>query len=207
MDIFIAKDFADFEVAYEKLKNSKIIGCDTETSSLSVNQGRLLSVQFSDGEFAVLVPFSAEIGIGNLAKLLSDEKITKVFHNAKFDLKFLRKYSFGVRNVFCTMIAEKIITKGANQSISLAETLYRYFGVNLDKSQRLIFTDQNWDGYWTKELIEYTVLDVFYLPKLMIEQRKFLEKLGLMEEFRLEMKKQIDGTSYLELFDSNTNCP
>jgi len=207
MDIFIAKALDDFEVAYKRLINSKIIGCDTETSSLSARQGKLLSIQFSDGEFTVLVPFLAEIGIGSLEKLLSDEKITKVFHNAKFDLKFLHKHSFWVRNVFCTMIAEKIITKGANQSISLAETLYRYFGVNLDKSQRLTFTDQNWDGYWTKELTEYAVLDVFYLPRLMIEQRKFLEKLGLTEEFKLEMKRQIGENSYLEVFDSNINCP
>jgi hypothetical protein len=34
------------------------------------------------------------------------------------------------------MIAEKVLTKGAGQSASLAETLYRYFAVDLDKSQR-----------------------------------------------------------------------
>ncbi|MFN3330741.1 MAG: hypothetical protein ACK419_07445, partial [Pyrinomonadaceae bacterium] len=128
MDIFIAKNFDDFEVAYERLKHSAIIGCDTETSSLSVRQGRLLSIQFSDGEFSVFVPFSPETGIGHLAKLLSDDNITKVFHNAKFDLGFLQRNSFLVRNIFCTMIAEKLITKGANQSVNLAETVYRYFG-------------------------------------------------------------------------------
>ncbi|MFN3329511.1 MAG: hypothetical protein ACK419_01125, partial [Pyrinomonadaceae bacterium] len=62
--------------------------------------------------------------------------------------------------------------------------------VNLDKSLRDTFASQDWNGIWTRELIEYAVSDVFYLPKLMLEQRKFLEKLGLLEEFESEMKRR-----------------
>ena len=88
------------------------------------------------------------------------------------------------------MIAEKILTKGANQSSSLAETLYRYFAVDLDKSQRAKFT-QNWNGIWTDELVDYALSDVVYLPKLMQEQRLWMKRLGLTESFTKQLQKII----------------
>jgi ribonuclease D len=86
------------------------------------------------------------------------------------------------------MIAEKILTRGAGQSISLAETLYRYFAVDLDKSQRGKF-NKNWDGIWTEELVDYALSDVVYLPLLMHEQIEWLKRLGLQEDFERQMQK------------------
>ena len=86
------------------------------------------------------------------------------------------------------MIAEKILTKGANQSSSLAETLYRYFAVDLDKSQRAKF-NRYWDGTWTEELVNYALSDVIYLPKLMLEQRRWMENLGLTADFQRNLAK------------------
>jgi ribonuclease D len=88
------------------------------------------------------------------------------------------------------MIAEKVLTKGAGQSASLAETLYRYFAVDLEKSHRQIFT-KNWNGVWTDELVNYALSDVVYLPELKREQELWLERLGLMEEFAKQMQKII----------------
>jgi ribonuclease D len=78
------------------------------------------------------------------------------------------------------MIAEKVLTKGANQSASLAETLYRYFAVDLDKSQRAKF-HKSWDGIWTEELVHYALSDVVHLPNLMREQATWIERLGLQD--------------------------
>lgn len=190
MNILIARSETDIETAYNKLKNSEILGCDTETSSLSARNGRLFSIQFSDGDFNVLIPFSEGVAMGRLEEILLDSNIVKVFHNARFDLEFLRKNGFQINNVFCTMIAEKLLTKGAGQSVSLAETLYRYFAVDLDKSQRAKF-NKNWDGIWTKELVDYALSDVIYLPKLMTEQKLWLERLGLREDFERQIGKII----------------
>ena len=178
----------EIEIAYEKLVSADTIGCDTETSGLSARHGRLFSVQFSDGDFNVLIPISENVRLGKLERILSNPNITKIFHNAKFDLEFLRENSFQVENVFCTMTAEKILTKGANQSASLSETLYRYFAVDLDKSQRAKF-NRGWNGIWTKELVDYALSDVVYLPKLMCEQKLWLERLGLNEDFIRQMRK------------------
>lgn len=182
MNILIARSAADIAAAYEKLKKAEILGCDTETSSLIARRGRLFSVQFSDGDFNVLIPVSEGVALGRLEEILTDARITKVFHNAKFDLEYLRENGFQVENFFCTMLAEKVLTKGANQSASLAETLYRYFAVDLDKSQRAKFT-KSWNGVWTRELVDYALADVVYLPQLMREQTRWLERLGLRNEY------------------------
>lgn len=188
MDILVARDKGELELAFERLSNAAIIGCDTETSGLSSRHGRLFSVQFSDGEFNVLVPVSEGIALGALAGVLADPAITKIFHNAKFDLDFLNANGYSVENVFDTMIAEKVLTRGANQSASLAETLYRYFAVDLDKSQRKKFASK-WDGIWTDELVHYALSDVFHLPRLMAEQMSWLKKLGLNGEFEGQLQK------------------
>ncbi len=190
MNILVARSAAEIEIAYEKLAGSNVLGCDTETSSLSARHGKIFSVQFSDGDLNVLIPLSEGVRLGKLEDILANPQITKVFHNAKFDLDFLRESGLQTQNVFCTMIAEKLLTKGAGQSASLAETLYRYFAVDLDKSQRAKF-NRNWNGIWTEELVHYALSDVVYLPRLMSEQTLWLERLGLTEDFHIQMKKKL----------------
>ena len=190
MNILIARSAEEINLAYEKLSQAKVLGCDTETSGFSPSKAKLFSVQFSDGDFNVLVPTSEGVALGRLAEILANPLIAKIFHNAKFDLAFLRENNYQTNNVFCTMIAEKILTKGANQSASLAETLYRYFAVDLDKSQRAKF-GRNWNGIWTKELVEYAMNDVAYLPELMKEQILWMERLGLGEDFEEQIQKII----------------
>lgn len=126
--------------------------------------------------------------MGEFGDLLANPAITKVFHNAKFDLEFLHAAGHRIENVFDTMIAEKVLTRGANQSASLAETLYRYFAIDLDKSQRAKFT-KKWDGVWTEDLVNYALSDVTHLPLLMREQMTWLEKLDLSFEYAEQMAK------------------
>jgi DNA polymerase-1 len=188
VDTLVVRNAADIETAYERLREAQALGCDTETSSLSSRGGKLFSVQFSDGDFSVLVPISEGVLLGKLEQLLENPQIVKVFHNAKFDLEFLRENGFQTNNVFCTMLAEKILTRGAGQSVSLAETLYRYFAVDLDKSHRAQF-NRTWNGIWTEDLVNYALSDVVYLPLLMHEQILWLERLGLTEVFQNQIRK------------------
>ena len=192
MDILVARTPADLQNAFDRLAVADHLGCDTETSGFTSANNRLYSVQFSDGEFSVLVPVSEGIGLGPIAGILSDNSIRKAFHNAKFDLEFLRGNGYEVANYFDTMIAERVLTRGANQSASLAETLYRYFAVDLDKSQRAKFS-RGWDGIWTEELVDYALSDVIHLPRLMREQISWMERLGLTHEFAVQLDKITTG--------------
>jgi DNA polymerase-1 len=183
VNVLVARTEMEIDASYERLASAAYLGCDTETSGLSARHGRLFSVQFSDGEYNVLVPVSEGVQLGKLTRILEERSIVKIFHNAKFDLEFLAENGYRVESVFDTMIAEKILTRGANQSAALAETLYRYFAVDLDKSQRVKF-NRKWDGVWTDELVDYALSDVIHLPRLMSEQVKWLEKLGLTDLYR-----------------------
>lgn len=188
MDIFITRTTDEIDTACERLSKAAVLGCDTETSGFNSRVGKLYSIQFSDGEYNVLVPLSEGIAMGRFADILADATIIKIFHNAKFDLEFLNADGHTVRNIFDTMIAEKVLTRGANQSASLAETLYRYFAVDLDKTQRAKFT-RKWDGIWTDELVDYALSDVIHLPRLMQEQNAWIEKLGLKAELNAQLHK------------------
>ncbi len=188
MKAVVARSIEDIRQAAARFSRCDALGCDTETSGLSAKYGKLFSIQFSDGEFNVLVPLSEGVEIGEFSDLLADERVVKIFHNAKFDLEFLRENGVAVRNVFDTMIAEKVLTRGANQSASLAETLYRYFAVDLEKSHRTKFT-RRWNGIWTEDLVHYALSDVVHLPRLMYEQQAWIEKIGLAAEFDAQMSK------------------
>jgi DNA polymerase-1 len=188
MDILVARSDNEIAQAFERLSQAAVLGCDTETSGLSARHGKLYSVQFSDGIYSVLVPISEGVALGRLAEILTTGSIIKIFHNSRFDLDFLGENGYTVENVFDTMIAEKVLTRGANQSASLAETLYRYFAVDLDKSQRAKFS-RKWDGIWTDALVDYALSDVVHLPKLMAEQNAWLQRLGLNEEFQHQTQK------------------
>ena len=188
MNALVARTSEEIDLAYARLSTAYAIGCDTETSSLNSRYGKIFSVQFSDGEFNVLVPLSEGVRLDTLANILADSSILKIFHNARFDLDFLRAVGIEVGNVFDTMIAERVLTRGANQSASLAETLYRYFAVDLEKSHRSKF-NKSWDGIWTDDLVEYALSDVTHLPNLMREQRSWMVKLGMIEEYDRQVSK------------------
>jgi ribonuclease D len=191
VDILVARTSEEIEHAFNVLSTSRALGCDTETSGFTSKQSRLFSVQFSDGEFNVLVPTSEGVPLGVLADILADGSITKIFHNAKFDLEFLHGNGYPTANVFDTMIAEKVLTRGAQQSASLAETLYRYFAVDLDKSQRAKFGPR-WNGVWTEALVDYALSDVCHLPRLMEEQTAWMGRLGMLNDFQQQMRKMLD---------------
>lgn len=188
MEVLITRTNAEIERACELLSAAPALGCDTETSGLNAKYGKIFSIQFSDGETNVLVPLSEGVALGRFAEVLKDESVVKIFHNAKFDLDFLTAADIEVNNIFDTMIAEKVLTKGAGQSASLADTLYRYFAVDLDKSQRAKF-NKKWDGIWTEDLVHYALSDVVYLPRLMKEQLEWIDKLGMSQEFSNQMQK------------------
>jgi ribonuclease D len=190
VEFLIARNLQDFEIGCERLSKASALGCDTETSGFNSRSGKLFSIQFSDGTFNVLVPLSEGVEMGGFSSLLADPNIVKIFHNAKFDLEFINSAGHAVNNVFDTMIAEKVLTKGAKQSSSLAETLYRYFAVDLDKSQRAKF-NRDWDGVWTDELVDYALSDVVHLPRLMDEQIEWMEKLGLTQTYAEQAGSEI----------------
>lgn len=176
--------------AVKELRNEKVLGTDTETSSLDPHTLKFWSLQIGTEDFQVLIPVNNQkVYIGEFADMLADEEIVKIFHRASFDLKVL--WANGLTNInnnYCTRTVEQILTAGTFANTALAGTLLRYFGVDMSKGERKDFYCDV-DGKeadergtitmfeasgckWTPELQNYALLDVQYLVPLRAAQLK-----------------------------------
>ena len=95
----------------DQLVLSDNIAVDCEFMGLNVERDNLCLVQISTGKNdAHIVQLNRETYIApNLLKILSDKNINKIFHYARADLLFIKKYlKIDVENVNCTKIMSKL---------------------------------------------------------------------------------------------------
>ncbi len=99
----------------KKVEDQKVIGVDTETTSLSVLDARLVGIGFSAEEkTAVYIPFNGSISQEVLEKHLQPffAKTDRFFtaHNAKYDHHVLLNHGLFIENIgFDTMIASYLL--------------------------------------------------------------------------------------------------
>jgi len=199
------------------LENEKYLGCDTETEGLHAHSDRLWSIQISNeaGTYGVLIPINLwlfgknvnQFLIDILAPFFADEEKTFIFHNAKFDIQFLRANGIELSNVFCTAIAEKLLTAGKlGVRNDLKSTLKRRFGIEMSKEDRKDFYDGTFsnehdnftpDYAWGHKLIDYSMNDVYPLGDLMKSQLKDIYRWKLQSTLALEMDV-LDVTAKME---------
>jgi len=87
------------------------IAIDCEFMGLNFERDRLCLVQISSGNNdAHIIQLNKEkYNAPNLKRLLENEKINKIFHFARADLLFIKKYlNVNVKNINCTKIMSKI---------------------------------------------------------------------------------------------------
>ena len=117
------------------------------------------------------------------------ERSLVVGHNIKFDSKFL-KYQYGITLyiVYDTYLAEIAISGGKlarRKGASLADLVFKYCGVTLDKSEQLGFKKGE---PLTSEQQKYALNDLRYLPEIMKQQQTQIAFLGLENIIDIEMK-------------------
>jgi DNA polymerase I-like protein with 3'-5' exonuclease and polymerase domains len=188
MHVFVSRTAADIDFAFERLSSAAVLGCDTETSGLNSKFGKILSMQFSDGDFNVLVPLSEGVELGALHGLLSNAAIVKIFHNARFDLEFLRANKIAVENVFDTMIAEKGPDPASNQSASLAE-LFIDISPSTSINRSAQNSRENGTASGPKPLSPTPSPTSVHLPRLMHEQTAGSPASASPPKFQTQMQK------------------
>lgn len=141
------------------------VAIDTETLGLVPQRDRLCAVQFSDGKGTADI---VQIAKGqrrakNIERVLSDPKITKLFHYARFDLAILF-HTFGVMAapVYCTKIASKLVRTYTDRH-GLKDLTRELLGVEISKQQQL--TDWGAETL-TDAQISYAASDVLHLHAL-----------------------------------------
>jgi ribonuclease D len=146
-----------------------IVAIDTETMGLNPHRDRLCLVQLSAGDgtcHAVQIPPpppGARHHAPNLARLLADPAITKLFHFARFDLAALQLHlGAACAPVYCTKIASKLARTFTDRH-GLKDLCRELLGVELNKQQQ----SSDWGAAeLTPEQLRYAADDVLHLHRL-----------------------------------------
>jgi ribonuclease D len=147
--------------------NAGSVAWDIETSGLDWKSQRIALCQILvKGHGLSIVKIKKKNKVpANLAALLADKSVQKIFHHAMFDLRFMC-YHWGVtaQNIACTKIASKLMDPAKPEGHSLSKLLQDYLGVALDKSSRT----SDWLTWGlSPEQWQYAGNDVKYLPDLL----------------------------------------
>ncbi len=171
---------------------STIVAWDTETGGLDWRTDRLALCQLHAPEMGTVLVRMTDEQPARLSDLLASASITKVFHHAPFDLRFMRR-SFGARanNVVCTKVASKLLTPAApSRDHSLAPLVDRYLGVTLEKGAERV---SDWSApELSDKQIEYAVRDVEFLVPLLEKQRKDSGRSGAVGGLRAMLQLPAD---------------
>ena len=177
------------EEAVEDLLTSKILGVDTETEGFDFTCKKLLMLQIGDADRQYVIDcrdltYADQV---QLNRVLNNEDIVKVFHNAKFDYKFIKHYlKIDTVNIHDTYLCEKILHCGkTDYGFGLAKLVKRYLDKDLDKSVRNRFT-QTSSTPFTDEQIIYGAKDVEYLIDIYHQQIELLKLQTLTNVAKLE---------------------
>ena len=166
------------------LESSSVLGCDTETQGLRWLDNKLLMLQIFDGTDNYLIDCQT-VDITPLQSIFENEDVVKIFHNTKFDYKFLKANGIQTENVYDTMLVEKIINGGRKGiKYALKNLMERYFGITMEKETRNTFIGHK--GDFTKAQMSYGLDDTVKLLEIRDLQMKEVKRWELEDVVRLE---------------------
>lgn len=143
----------------------KSVAIDTEAMGLNPHRDDLCLVQLStgNGDCHLVQMNRKTFDAPNLAQLLHDASVEKIFHFARFDVMMLIKYFEHVSGpIFCTKIASKLI-RTYTQRHGLKDLCRDLLGVEISKEQQT----SDWGAEaLSPEQQQYAATDVLHLHAL-----------------------------------------
>jgi ribonuclease D len=142
-----------------------VVAIDTETMGLVPHRDRLCLVQLSagDGDAHLVQIARGQRQAPNLARLIADPAVLKLFHFGRFDIAVL-EHALGVlaSPVYCTKIAARL-TRTFTDRFGLKDLCKELIGVDLSKQQQ----SSDWGAdTLSREQMEYAASDVLHLHAL-----------------------------------------
>lgn len=135
------------------------LSLDIETTGLDPHSDEITLIGFTVDGVTIHVAAPNQIPAGQFRQIMKDPRITKVFHNAKFEMKFLAKH-FGCdfANVQDTFIGRGLLIAGLDQYTgSLDECAEVYLEYQMDKTIRQMFIGNR---TITNGMVYYCAIDV-----------------------------------------------
>ena len=156
----------------DDLKLGNIIAVDGEFMGLNVRRDPLCLIQLSSGNSdAHIIQFDRNnYNAPNLVKLLSNEKITKIFHYGRADIAHIKYYlKTDTVNILDTKIASKL-ARSYSDNHSLKSLIKEFLNIDISKQ----FQSSDFGGELTPAQLKYCANDVIYLHKIHDELNKIL---------------------------------
>ena len=177
LDIKLHKEDLPDEITF-----SDKIAIDCEFTGLNIQRDRLCLLQISTGKNdAHIIQFNKDnYNAPNLKNVLADENINKLFHFARADLLFIKKYlEVDIKNVNCTKIMSKI-ARSYSDKHGLKDLIKEFIGIDVSKQLQT----SDFGGELSEKQLKYCANDVIYLHKIF----EGLEKI-LIREKRIDLYK------------------
>lgn len=178
-------DMVDGDLSDELVESLQVaakeygLAIDTETSGLDPREDKLHVVTIGVPDHVAVVALRDGDRPVNLTRLLRNEELLKVFHNALFDLSFLTTHlGVAITNVYCTKVAARI--GGVAIDPTLQFLVAHLLGTELNKGQRL----SNWaQRPLSSAQLDYAASDVRHLHELRRVLSRMLSDRGETELF------------------------
>ena len=177
----------------DDLDLGNLLAIDGEFMGLNVRRDPLCLIQISSGKNdAHIVQLDrSNYNAPNLVRILSDEKITKIFHYGRADLAHIKYYlKTNTNNVLDTKICSKLARKYSdNHSL---KTLIKEF-LNIDISKQ--FQSSDFGGELNPAQLKYCANDVIFLHKIHEELFKILtreKRVDLYKDCLKFLKTRVD---------------
>ncbi|HVZ67818.1 MAG TPA: hypothetical protein VG891_00015 [Rhizomicrobium sp.] len=142
-----------------------VVAIDTETLGLSYVRDRLCLAQLSSGDDVChAVQFApGAYSAPNLKRLLTDPKVLKIFHFARFDVAMFQRHLGVVTSpIYCTKIASKLVRTYTDKH-GLKDLVKELLNVDLSKEQQ----SSDWGApELSDRQLAYAANDVAYLHRL-----------------------------------------
>ena len=157
-----------------EIKFSDKIAIDCEFTGLNIERDRLCIVQISSGmnDAHIIQLDKDDYNAPNLKKVLNDKNINKLFHYARADLLFIKKYlNIDVQNVNCTKIMSKI-GRSYSDKHGLKDLVKEFVGIDISKQLQT----SDFGGELSEKQLKYCAQDVIYLHKIYDSLLNILER-------------------------------
>jgi len=194
--------------ALSEISNFDVIEVDSETTSLDPHIGKPVLFQIGVPNKSYVFDIRSDtdhssIDLEIFKPLMTDKNTLKLFQNAVFDMKYIKKHGgYYVNNIYDTMLVEQLFNSGLGWvKADLGTLVMKYLGITMNKEPRGTFSDYGQTfqpfqlDYAANDVVVLNMIRSLQMPR--IEQESFGNVCRLEFEFCKPMcEMELNGITF-----------